>query len=47
MMERANAIEGVQGAMSIEEPGRRHNNNNRRGNHKRRNGTTTSKEKPK
>jgi hypothetical protein len=31
MIERANAIEGVQGAMSIEEPGRRHNNNNRRG----------------
>jgi hypothetical protein len=31
MMERASAIEGVQGAMSIEEPSRRHNNNNRRG----------------
>jgi len=28
MMERASAIEGVQGAMSIEEPSRRHNNNN-------------------
>jgi hypothetical protein len=41
MMERASAIEGVQGAMSIEEPSRRHNNSSSR------NGTTTSKEKPK
>jgi hypothetical protein len=29
MMERASAIEGVQGAMSTEEPSRRRNNNRR------------------
>jgi hypothetical protein len=30
MMEKESAVEGVQGAMSIEEPSRRHNNNNNR-----------------